>query len=179
MSKISRRKLLTTGLAAAAGAAGLGVAAKLARRYGLVPPDAGVLYGAGETLTYAAQRVFARHSLAPEFASSQISKDPFANPVSPLGAEFKRSQDGRLCGLAPCRRWHGSEAHFVRDGGPQELSAKQPNHHDGVRRGMVIHRRMERPAAGAHPGPRGRTPRGALRCLPVIPNRLVGQHRYG
>jgi len=93
MSKISRRKLLTTGLAAAAGATGLGVAAKLARRYGLVPPDAGVLYGAGETLTYAAQRVFARHSLAPEFASNQISKDPFANPVAPLGAEFKRSQD--------------------------------------------------------------------------------------
>lgn len=94
MSKISRRKLLTTGLAAAAGASGLGVAAKLAQRYGLIPPDAGVLYGAGETLAYASQRVFARHSLAPEYASSQISKDPFANPVAPLGAEFKRSQDG-------------------------------------------------------------------------------------
>ena len=94
MSKISRRKLLTTSLAAAAGATGLGVAAKLAQRYGLIPPDAGVLYGAGETLTYAAQRVFARHSLPPEFASSQISKDPFANPVAPLGAEFKHLQDG-------------------------------------------------------------------------------------
>jgi len=94
MSKISRRKLLTTGLFAAAGAAGLGVAAKLAERYGLIPPDAGVLYGAGETLTYAAQRLLARHSLAPEFARSQISKDPFANEVDPLGAEFQRLKEG-------------------------------------------------------------------------------------
>ena len=94
MSRISRRKLLTTGLATAAGAAGLGVAAKLAERYGLIPPDAGVLYGAGETLTYAAQRVFARHSLAQEFPRNQISKDPFANPVDPMGAEFQRLQQG-------------------------------------------------------------------------------------
>jgi len=94
MSKISRRKLLTTGLLATAGATGLGAAAKLAERYGLIPPDAGVLYGTGETLSYAAQRLFARHSLAPEFARSQISKDPFANPVSPLGAEFQHLQEG-------------------------------------------------------------------------------------
>jgi len=94
MSKISRRKLITTGLLATAGATGLGVAAKLAERYGLIPPDAGVLYGAGETLTYAAQRLFARYSLAPEFGRSQISKDPFANPVDPLGAEFQRLQAG-------------------------------------------------------------------------------------
>jgi DMSO/TMAO reductase YedYZ molybdopterin-dependent catalytic subunit len=94
MSKISRRKLITTGLLATAGATGLGVAAKLAERYGLIPPDAGVLYGAGETLTYAAQRLLTRHSLAREFARSQISKDPFANEVYPLGAEFQRLQQG-------------------------------------------------------------------------------------
>jgi len=94
MSMISRRKLLTTGLLATAGATGLGVAAKLAARYGLIPPDAGVLYGGGETLTYAAQRLFARHSRAPEFARSQISKDPFANAVDRLGAEFQRLQAG-------------------------------------------------------------------------------------
>ena len=46
MSGISRRKLITTGLLAAAGATGLRAAAKLAERYGLIPPDAGVLYGA-------------------------------------------------------------------------------------------------------------------------------------
>jgi hypothetical protein len=43
MSGISRRKLITTGLTAAAGVSGLGIAAKLADRYGLIPPDAGVL----------------------------------------------------------------------------------------------------------------------------------------
>lgn len=92
MSKISRRKLITTGLAATAGATGLAVAAKLAQRYGLVPPDSGVLYGAGETVTYAAQRLLTRHSLAREFSRSQISEKPFANEVAPLGDEFKRLQ---------------------------------------------------------------------------------------
>jgi DMSO/TMAO reductase YedYZ molybdopterin-dependent catalytic subunit len=101
MSNLSRRKLLTTGLLAAAGATGLGAAAKLAERYGLIPPDAGVLYGAGETLTYAAHRLFARHSLAPEFARGQISKDPFANDVSPLGSDFQRLKEG---GFADWRR---------------------------------------------------------------------------
>jgi DMSO/TMAO reductase YedYZ molybdopterin-dependent catalytic subunit len=94
MSRISRRKFITTGLLAAAGATGLGVTAKLAERYGLIPPDAGVLYGAGETLTYAAQRLLTQHSLAPEFARSRISKDPFANEVDPLGAGFQRLQQG-------------------------------------------------------------------------------------
>jgi DMSO/TMAO reductase YedYZ molybdopterin-dependent catalytic subunit len=94
MSKISRRKLITTGLAATAGASGLAVAAKLAERYGLIPPDSGGLYGAGETLTYAAQRLLTRHSLAREFSRSQISKDPFDNEVAPLGEGFQRLQQG-------------------------------------------------------------------------------------
>jgi DMSO/TMAO reductase YedYZ molybdopterin-dependent catalytic subunit len=76
MNKIlTRRKLLTTGLAAAAGASGLGVATVLAKRYGLIPPDQGGIYGVGETLTYAAQRLLmSRHSLAREFDRSQISR---------------------------------------------------------------------------------------------------------
>ena len=94
MSKISRRRLITTGLTAAVGASGLGMAAKLAERYGLIPPDSGVLFGAGETLTYASQRILTRHSLAREFSRSQISKDPFANEVAPLGDDFQRSQKG-------------------------------------------------------------------------------------
>ena len=94
MSRFSRRKLITTSLAVTAGASGLAVAAKLARRYGLIPPDAGGLYGPGETLTYAAQRLLTRHSLAREFATSQISKPPFANEVAPLGEAFKRLQKG-------------------------------------------------------------------------------------
>jgi DMSO/TMAO reductase YedYZ molybdopterin-dependent catalytic subunit len=94
MSRISRRKLITTGLSAAAGASGLGIAAKLAERYRLIPPDAGVLFGAGETLTYAAQRLLTRRSLVHDFDRSQISKDPFANPVDSLGGEFHRFQEG-------------------------------------------------------------------------------------
>jgi DMSO/TMAO reductase YedYZ molybdopterin-dependent catalytic subunit len=92
MSEMSRRRLITAGLATIAGASGLTAAAKLAARYGLIPPDAGGLYGAGETLTYAAQRLLTRHSMAREFAPSQISKDPFANAVDSLGDEFQRLQ---------------------------------------------------------------------------------------
>ncbi|HKR85134.1 MAG TPA: molybdopterin-dependent oxidoreductase [Terriglobales bacterium] len=92
MRKSSRRRFLTAGLAAAAGASGLGVAASLANRYGLVPPDGGGLYGPGESLTYAAHRLLARHSLAREFPRSMISKAPFANSISPLNDTFKRMQ---------------------------------------------------------------------------------------
>lgn len=94
MKKLSRRQLITTGIAAAAGASGVVVAAKLAARYGLIPPDSSGIYGPGETLTYAAQRLLTRHSLAREFFPGQISKDPFANEVDPLGDEFKRLQQG-------------------------------------------------------------------------------------
>jgi DMSO/TMAO reductase YedYZ molybdopterin-dependent catalytic subunit len=94
MNQLSRRKLITAGLAAATGASGLAVAAKLARRYGLIPPDGGGLYGPGETLTYAAQRLLTRHSLAREFSPSQISRPPFPNEVAPLGEAFKRLQAG-------------------------------------------------------------------------------------
>jgi len=94
MSKLSRRKLITSGLTVTAGASGLVVAVKLAKRYGLIPPDSGGIYGPGETLTYAAQRLLTRHSLAREFSRSQISKSPFANEVDPLGEEFKRFQQG-------------------------------------------------------------------------------------
>src|SRR5882762_3415559 len=92
MSAISRRKMITRGLAAAAGLSGIAVAERIADRYGLVPPDAGGLYGPGETLTYAAQRLLTRHSLAREFAPSQISRPPFANEVAPLGEAFTRLQ---------------------------------------------------------------------------------------
>jgi DMSO/TMAO reductase YedYZ molybdopterin-dependent catalytic subunit len=92
MKSISRRKLITTGLAAAAGVSGLAVADRLARRYGLIPPDGCGVYGPGETLTYAAQRLLTRHSPAREFPRSMISKTPFANETSPPSEEFKRHQ---------------------------------------------------------------------------------------
>jgi len=94
MSKISRRQFVTAGLAATAGVSGLAVAANLARRHGLIPPDSGGIYGPGETLTYAAQRLLARHSLAREFPRSMISKVPFANSMPPLNDAFKRLQGG-------------------------------------------------------------------------------------
>jgi len=94
--KISRRKLITTGIAAAAGVSGLGVAARMAQKYGLVPPDHGGIWGLGETLTYASQRVLTRHSLAREFPRDQISKPPFANEMAPPSEEFKRLQAGRF-----------------------------------------------------------------------------------
>jgi len=92
MSNISRRKLITGGLAATAGVSGLAVAAGLVKRYGLVPPDCRGVYGPGETLTYAAQRLLTRHSLAREFPRSMISKTPFANEVAPPNDAFKRHQ---------------------------------------------------------------------------------------
>jgi DMSO/TMAO reductase YedYZ molybdopterin-dependent catalytic subunit len=92
MSKVSRRRFVTAGLAATAGVSGLAIAANLSKRFGLIPPDSGGVYGPGESLTYAAQRLFARHSLAREFPRSMISKAPFANSISPLNDDFKRLQ---------------------------------------------------------------------------------------
>jgi len=91
---ITRRRLITGGVAAAAGFSGLAVAARMARRYGLVPPDCGGVYGPGETLTYAAQRLLTRHSMAREFSRSMISKTPFANETAPPSAEFLHMQAG-------------------------------------------------------------------------------------
>jgi DMSO/TMAO reductase YedYZ molybdopterin-dependent catalytic subunit len=92
MKPISRRTLITTGLAATAGASGLAVAATLARRYGLVPPDCRGIYGPGETLTYAAHRLLTANSLAREFPRTMISKSPFANETAPPSNEFKLHQ---------------------------------------------------------------------------------------
>jgi DMSO/TMAO reductase YedYZ molybdopterin-dependent catalytic subunit len=95
MKPISRRKLITTGIAATAGVSGLGAAAGLAQKYGLVPPDHGGIYGVGETLTYAAQRLLTSHSLAREFSRSQISK-PVPNEMAPLNDAYKLLQAGQF-----------------------------------------------------------------------------------
>jgi DMSO/TMAO reductase YedYZ molybdopterin-dependent catalytic subunit len=91
---MTRRKWVAAGLGTAAGASGLAVAARLAQKYGLVPPDHGGLYGLGTTLTYASQRLLTQHSTAREFPRSQISKPPFANEIAPLGDDYKRLQAG-------------------------------------------------------------------------------------
>ncbi len=88
MSILSRRRLIGAGL----GATTLAATAKLGAHYGLVPPDWRGVYGPGESLTYAAQRLLTSQSLAREFPRSQISREPFANPVAPLGDDFRKLQ---------------------------------------------------------------------------------------
>lgn len=92
MSPITRRKLIAGSVVAVAGVAGLTAADRIARRYGLIPPDGGGIYGPGETLTYAAQRLLTKHALAREFPRGMISKTPFMNEVAPPSEEFKRHQ---------------------------------------------------------------------------------------
>ena len=94
MSNVTRRKLITTGLTAAAGVSGIAVAARLADQFGLIPPDCGNIYRPGEALTFASQRLLGSHSLAREFPSSQISKPPHANGKPPQSEEFKRLEAG-------------------------------------------------------------------------------------
>jgi DMSO/TMAO reductase YedYZ molybdopterin-dependent catalytic subunit len=88
---ITRRKIITTGFAAATGVAGLAAATKLANRYGLIPPDHGGIYGVGETLTYASQRMLMSfHSLAREFSRSEISKVAPVNGPPPENETYER-----------------------------------------------------------------------------------------
>jgi DMSO/TMAO reductase YedYZ molybdopterin-dependent catalytic subunit len=94
MNKISRRKLIYGGAAAVAGAGGLAVADRMAKRYGLIPPDGSGVYGPGETLTYACQRLLTVNRPVREFPRNMISKNPFANDIAPPTDEFKRLKAG-------------------------------------------------------------------------------------
>src|SRR6201981_4143217 len=96
MIKLSRRRLIVSGMVATAGASGLAVAARLVQKYGLIPPDHGGVFGLGETLTYASQRLLTRHSMAREFSRSQISERPLANEIAPFNDEYKRLQAGNF-----------------------------------------------------------------------------------
>jgi len=88
---LSRRKLITTGLVSSAGVSGLAVAARLADRYGLIPPDHGGIYGVGQTLTYASQRILLPHqSMAREFKRSEISKVCPVNGAPPESETYHR-----------------------------------------------------------------------------------------
>jgi DMSO/TMAO reductase YedYZ molybdopterin-dependent catalytic subunit len=84
---MTRRKLIAT----AAGVSGLAVAARLAARYGLIPPDHGGIYGVGETLTYASQRLLTSHgSMAREFNRGDISKVFPINGEPPENETYQR-----------------------------------------------------------------------------------------
>ena len=94
---VSRRKLIAAGLSTAAGASGLAIAARVADRYGLIPPDHGGIWGVGETLTYATQRILmSRHSLAREFNRGQISKVIPVSGDPPRTESFERLLAGRF-----------------------------------------------------------------------------------
>jgi DMSO/TMAO reductase YedYZ molybdopterin-dependent catalytic subunit len=90
MNSLSRRALLTGGLAAAGSV--VVAAATFGRRLGLVPPDAVGFYGPGETLTYAAHRLLGRDALAREFPRDMISAKPFANGVRERDADLQQIQ---------------------------------------------------------------------------------------
>jgi DMSO/TMAO reductase YedYZ molybdopterin-dependent catalytic subunit len=91
---ISRRKIIATGLAAG-GVAGLAAAAKIAAHYGLIPPDSGGMYGVGETLTYATQRLLmSGHSMAREFNPSEVSKGIPVSGEPPETEEYHRLLSG-------------------------------------------------------------------------------------
>jgi DMSO/TMAO reductase YedYZ molybdopterin-dependent catalytic subunit len=94
---MTRRRLIISGLATAAGASGLVAAARLADRYGLIPPDPGGIYGIGETLTYAAQRILmSHHPLAREFNRSEISKAFPVNGPPPETDPYQRLLKGQF-----------------------------------------------------------------------------------
>ncbi len=83
---LSRRKLLGTAI----GVSAVGGSAYLAQKHGLIPPDHGGIYGIGETLTYASQRLLmSGHSRAREFNRSQISKVFPVNGDPPRDASYR------------------------------------------------------------------------------------------
>src|SRR5207249_3813985 len=73
-------------------ASGAGVAAVLAKRYNLIPPDHDGLFGAGGTLTYAAQRVLLYpQPLAREFSRDRISTNfPAINTILPEDPDYRQ-----------------------------------------------------------------------------------------
>lgn len=88
MSKLITRRTL---IASLAGVAGAGSALYLGARHSLIPPDHQGLFGAGETLTYAAQRLLvSKQALAREFDRSVISKIPEVNGPTPYSDDYLR-----------------------------------------------------------------------------------------
>lgn len=88
---ITRRKLLISGAAAAAGAVGVYSTVQVGRRCGLIPPDSGGIFGVGETLSYASQRLLmTQQSMAREFSRGDIST---VIPVNGNPPEDKKYQE--------------------------------------------------------------------------------------
>jgi DMSO/TMAO reductase YedYZ molybdopterin-dependent catalytic subunit len=89
--RVSRRRLIKTGLGAAVGVGALGATVKVADRFGLIPANCRGIYGLSETLTYAGQRLLTKlPSRAREFDRSQISKMPQVNGPAPTTETYKK-----------------------------------------------------------------------------------------
>ena len=88
---ISRRGVITNGLAMVAGIAGLGAAARIAGRFGMIAPDYDNIFGPGEILTYGSQRLITSvHSVAPEFGRGDISTVHPVNHAHPRFEPYAR-----------------------------------------------------------------------------------------
>lgn len=93
--KLSRRRLLTAGLATVAGVGAWRLAANVMDRYGLIPANCHGLYGASETLTYAGQRLLTKlPSMAREFDRSQISTVIPVNGPAPTTEHYRKLRAG-------------------------------------------------------------------------------------
>src|SRR5215475_11510373 len=94
-STINRRQLLARGLILAAGFPTSALVAKVADHYGLIPPDWSGIWGPGETLTYATQRLLTSHqSMAREFNRSEISKFMPVSGRHPQTDPYERLRHG-------------------------------------------------------------------------------------
>ena len=89
--KVSRRRLLTTGIGALAGVGGVRLTTTLLDRHGLIPANCRGVYGLSETLTYAGQRLLTRlPSTAREFDRSQISTVIPVNGPAPKTEAYRQ-----------------------------------------------------------------------------------------
>jgi DMSO/TMAO reductase YedYZ molybdopterin-dependent catalytic subunit len=93
--KVSRRRLITTGLGALAGVGALRGTVSVMDRAGLIPANCRGVYGLSETLTYAGQRLLTRlPSMAREFDRSQISTVIPVNGPAPKTDPYQRLRAG-------------------------------------------------------------------------------------
>jgi len=163
--RLSRRKLITTGLAGAAGASGLGIGARLADRYGLIPPDDGGIYGVGETMTYAAQRLLTHRTLAREYSRSDISKIAPVKGEPPENETYQRLSAG---GFADWRlKIDGLVARpsFFFSRRTKTVPRREPCLSSGLRRGLVLNCRMGWRPSFLRLEPGWRVPAGEVRCV--------------
>ena len=145
MSKISRRKFVTAGLATTAGVSGLAVAAKLAKRYGLVPPGQRWHLWAGRNPDLCRSTASHQALVSPRISSQHDFEGSFANNIAPLTMPSNVSRPADLR-TGAFHRWHGRAARHRFRCPTSRVSGPQPDHRSSVRGGMVLYRRVDRNA---------------------------------